>query len=80
MKPLHVGLLIVGAALAGGLAVKMTELQPVAVASSPGSCGSRIEDSSGERTSDRARAAKAIADASRDCTRPGANLRRAGPR
>jgi hypothetical protein len=35
MKPLHIGLLIVGAALAGGLAVKMTDLQPVPVTSSP---------------------------------------------
>jgi len=35
MKPLHIALLIVGAALAGGLAMKMTELQPVPVASSP---------------------------------------------
>ena len=38
MKPLHIGLLIVGAAMAGGLAVKMTDLQlvqPVPVASSP---------------------------------------------
>jgi hypothetical protein len=38
MKPLHIALLIVGAALAGGLAVKMTEIQPVQpapVASSP---------------------------------------------
>jgi hypothetical protein len=38
MKPLHIGLLIVGAALAGGLAMKMTDLQPVPpvpVASSP---------------------------------------------
>lgn len=32
MKPLHAGLLIAGAALAGGLAVKMTEPQPVPVA------------------------------------------------
>jgi hypothetical protein len=32
MKPLHIGLLIVGAALAGGLAVKMTEVQPIPVA------------------------------------------------
>jgi hypothetical protein len=29
MKPLHIGLLIVGAALAGGLAMRMTDLQPV---------------------------------------------------
>jgi hypothetical protein len=35
MKPLHIGLLIVGAALAGGLAMKMTDLQPAPVASSP---------------------------------------------
>ncbi len=32
MKPLHAGLLIAGAALAGGLAVKMTEPQPIPVA------------------------------------------------
>jgi hypothetical protein len=31
MKPLHVGLLVVGAALAGGLAVKMTQLPPLPV-------------------------------------------------
>jgi hypothetical protein len=35
MKPLHGVLLIVGAALAGGLAVKMTQPQPVSVASAP---------------------------------------------
>ena len=34
MKPLHIGLLIVGAAFAGGLAVKMTDLPPDPVASS----------------------------------------------
>jgi hypothetical protein len=34
MKPLHIGLLIVGAVLAGGLAMKMTDLQPVPVAQS----------------------------------------------
>jgi len=32
MKPLHIGLLAIGAALAGGLAVKMTQPQPVPVA------------------------------------------------
>jgi len=32
MRPLHIGLLVVGAALAGGLAVKMTEPQPLPVA------------------------------------------------
>ncbi|HWE48281.1 MAG TPA: hypothetical protein VG273_00725 [Bryobacteraceae bacterium] len=32
MRPLHIGLLVVGAALAGGLAVKMTELQPIPIA------------------------------------------------
>jgi hypothetical protein len=32
MRPLHIGLLVVGAALAGGLAVKMTEPQPIPVA------------------------------------------------
>ncbi|HTA44177.1 MAG TPA: hypothetical protein VK789_17130 [Bryobacteraceae bacterium] len=32
MKPLHAGLLIAGAALAGGLAVKMTQPQPLPVA------------------------------------------------
>jgi hypothetical protein len=31
MKPLHIGLLVVGAALAGGLALKMTELPPIPV-------------------------------------------------
>lgn len=35
MKPLHAGLLIVGAALAGGLAIKMTEPQPIPVAPAP---------------------------------------------
>jgi hypothetical protein len=35
MKPLHVGLLIVGAALAGGLAVKMTQPQPIVTAYVP---------------------------------------------
>ena len=35
MKPLHAGLLIVGAALAGGLAVKMTGPQPLPVAPTP---------------------------------------------
>ena len=29
MKPLHIGLLVVGAALAGGLAVKMTQPPPI---------------------------------------------------
>lgn len=32
MKPLHAGLLIAGAALAGGLAIKMTQPQPIPVA------------------------------------------------
>jgi hypothetical protein len=35
MKPVHAGLLIVGAALAGGLAVKMTEPQPIPVVPAP---------------------------------------------
>ena len=35
MKPVHAGLLIVGAALAGGLAVKMTEPQPIPVVPTP---------------------------------------------
>jgi hypothetical protein len=35
MKPLHAGLLIAGAALAGGLAIKMTEPQPIPVAPAP---------------------------------------------
>ena len=35
MKPVHAGLLIVGAALAGGLAVEMTEPQPIPVAPAP---------------------------------------------
>jgi hypothetical protein len=33
MKPLHVGLLVLGAALAGGLAVRMTQAPPLPVAS-----------------------------------------------
>jgi hypothetical protein len=35
MKPVHAGLLIVGAALAGGLAIEMTEPQPIPVAPAP---------------------------------------------
>ena len=37
MKPVHAGLLIVGAALAGGLAIEMTEPQPIPVAPVPAS-------------------------------------------
>ena len=33
MKPVHVGLLVLGAALAGGLAVRMTQPPPIPVAS-----------------------------------------------
>lgn len=37
MKPVHAGLLIVGAALAGGLAIEMTEPEPIPVAPIPAS-------------------------------------------
>ncbi len=35
MKPLHIGLLVLGAGIAGGLALKMTQLQPISVEAPP---------------------------------------------
>ena len=78
MKPVHAGLLIVGAALAGGLAIEMTEPQPIPVAPVPASIEVRQvapAGTAGPRSALKSRSGQAFALADR---KEGRRLPRAG--